>query len=47
MGEELYYIEKENGYDTLEKQESLFDKIVDKYTIDGIKLSEILCINTA
>lgn len=44
MGEELYSMAKENGYDTLEKQKQLFHKIVDKYTIDGYKLSDILYI---
>lgn len=42
MGEELYSIVKENGYDTFDKQRRLFDIIANKYTIDGIKLSNIL-----
>jgi len=45
MGEELYLMSKENGYNKLEKQKLLFGKIADKYTIDGIKLKDILYIN--
>jgi len=45
MGEELYSMAKEDGYDTLEKQTALFDKIANKYTIDGIKISSILRVN--
>lgn len=43
-GEELYFMVKENGYDTLEKQKQLFHKIANKYTIDGYKLSDILFV---
>ena len=43
--EELYSIVTEDGYDTLEKQKLLFNKIADKYTIDGIKLRDILYID--
>lgn len=44
-GEELYSMVIEDGYDTLEKQKLLFNKIVNKYTIDGTKLSDILYID--
>jgi len=43
-GEELYYLIKENGYDTLEKQKQIFNKISDKYTINGAKLGDLLYI---
>jgi hypothetical protein len=42
MGEELYSIIKENGFDTLEKQRQIFDKIGGMYKIDDIRLDEIL-----
>jgi hypothetical protein len=44
IGEELYIIVKKSGYDTLEKQKSLFRTIIDMYTIDDIKLGDILYI---
>jgi hypothetical protein len=44
MGTELYSMVKETGYDTLEKQKMLFNKIADKYSIDGIKLNNILYV---
>lgn len=44
IGEELYSMANENGYGTLEKQRLLFNKIANKYTIDGIKLSDILVV---
>lgn len=42
IGTDLYYMSKENGYDTLNKQRLLFNKIAQKYTIDGIKICDIL-----
>jgi hypothetical protein len=45
IGKELYSIAKENGYDTLEKQKSLFYKIADMYSLNGIKLKDILYID--
>lgn len=43
-GEELYYLIKDNGYDTLEKQKRIFNKISDKYMIDGVRLGDLLYI---
>ncbi|MFZ3148151.1 MAG: hypothetical protein WA137_03835 [Methanothrix sp.] len=44
IGEELYSMSKENGYDDLNKQRKLFSKIFNKYRIKGAKLGDILCI---
>jgi hypothetical protein len=44
-GEELYDIVKKYGYDTPEKQRRLFNKIAYKYTINGIKLCDLLYIS--
>ena len=49
IGEDLYSMSHENGYDTKEKQLNLFNKIFNKYTIlrDPIhrdKLSDIICV---
>lgn len=41
MGEELYHMAKEIGFDTLEKQKALFYKIGDKYTLNGIKIKDV------
>lgn len=41
IGEDLYSMAKENGYDTCEKQKALFYKIGDKYTLNGIKIRDI------
>jgi hypothetical protein len=35
---------KETGLDTLDKQKQLFNKIADKYSLNGIKLKDILYI---
>lgn len=43
-GEELYYIIKENGYDIPEKQKQIFNKISDKYMINGVRLGDLLDI---
>jgi hypothetical protein len=42
IGEDLYSMAKENGYDTLDKQKSLFNMIGDKYTLAGIKIKDVL-----
>lgn len=42
VGEELYSITKENGYNTIEKQRDLFNIIFNRYTIKGAKLGDIL-----
>lgn len=42
MGEELYTITKENGYDTIERQRAVFNKIADVYNIKGVVLKDIL-----
>jgi len=44
IGEELYSMSKENGYDDLIKQRRLFKEIFNKYRIKSIKLSDILRI---
>lgn len=41
-GEELYQVIKENGYDTPKKQRQIFNKIADIYTINGVKLGNLL-----
>jgi hypothetical protein len=45
MGEDLYYMAKETGLDTLDKQKQLFYKIADKYSLNGIKIKDILYID--
>lgn len=42
IGEMLYSMIKEEGYDTIEKQRLILKKIGYLYTIDGIKLNDIL-----
>jgi len=42
IGEEIYIMSKEVGYDTLEKQIELFKKFSDKYAIDNIKINDII-----
>lgn len=42
IGEEIYITSKEIGYDTLEKQRELFGKFSDKYTINSIKIKDII-----
>jgi len=42
IGEEIYHMSKEIGYDTLEKQRELSNRLLDKYTIDNIKLGAIV-----
>ncbi len=42
IGEELYIMSKDNGYDNVEKQRRLCRKIFDKYRLDGKKLADIL-----
>jgi len=44
IGEDLYSMAKENGYDALENQKTLFNKIGDKYTLNDIKIKDILYI---
>ena len=44
IGEELYSMSKENGYDDINKQRKLFSKILNNYRIKGVKLGDILCI---
>lgn len=44
IGEDLYSMAKETGLDTLDKQKQLFNKIADKYSLNGIKLKDILYI---
>ena len=44
IGTDLYYMANKYGYHTLDEQRILFNQIVEKYTIDGIKLNDILGI---
>jgi len=44
LGEELYFMSNENGYNTPDKQRQLFDRIADKYGIYGVKLKDIISI---
>jgi hypothetical protein len=45
IGEELYHMSKENGYDSLEKQRQLCNKIFNSYRIESIKLGDILNVD--
>ena len=42
IGEELYSLSREMGYNTIEKQRQIFNTIFNKYRINGLRLSEIL-----
>ena len=45
IGEELYVLSRENGYDTIdtiEKQEQVFNTIFNNYLIKDIKLGDIM-----
>ncbi|MDH7596865.1 MAG: hypothetical protein QHG98_03855 [Methanothrix sp.] len=43
LGDKIYSITIETGYDTLEKQRASFDKIADMCMIKGVRLKEIIC----
>ncbi|OPY48445.1 MAG: hypothetical protein A4E48_02748 [Methanosaeta sp. PtaU1.Bin060] len=42
IGEELYSLSRERGFDSIEKQRQLFSEILNRYRINSIKLGDIL-----